>query len=670
MKRNLFSILFLTFIIPTSLLFSQTKKSADTGVVRLAINKPFEREMKGDEIHKYRIDLKSQQFLFGRVEQKGTDIVVKILDPKGKTIDEIDSPTGDRGFENILLVSESKGGYVIEIHPFDPLATTGAYNLRIEKLEDAATTVTGRVDQLFTPWDRKDSPGAAIGVVRNGEVICKKGYGIANLEYEIPITPSTVFHMASVSKQFTAFAIAALAQQGQLSLDDDIRKYIQEVPDFGTKITIRHLVHHTSGLRDQWNLLALAGWRLDDVITKEHILKLVRHQKELNFEPGAEYLYCNTGYTLLAEIVARVAGKSFPEWTKENIFQPLGMTNTLFYDDHEKIVKNRAYSYSMQGSGTFRKRVLSYANVGATSLFTTVEDLSKWAMNFDNPVVGNRDLIKQMEERGILNKGDTLAYAFGQGVGKHKGLRLIGHGGADAGYRTYLGRFPDQQYAVLVLSNLASFNTSNMAFKIADIYLADLLVDEEPKEETKTDFERVEVDPAIFEEYVGVYEVEPGVLARVTRAGNRLMGQAPGQPRVELIPMSETWFFAEEDLQVSFQRDQSGMVFQLTIHQNGEDKIVPKVEPFSLSLDRMAEFEGDYYSDELGTTYSIVVKDSGLVVQHRRHEDFRLTPQGKDDFTAPVWFFGRTQFERDDDNLVTGFRVSSGRVRNLRFVRQ
>ncbi|MGK0448825.1 MAG: CubicO group peptidase (beta-lactamase class C family), partial [Polaribacter sp.] len=240
-----------------------------------------------------------------------------------------------------------------------------------------------QVDELFTVWDTDNTPGAAVAIVKNGVIIYKKGYGSANLEYDIPITPSTIFHIASVSKQFTVFSILLLEKQGKLSLDDDIRKYIPEVPDFGKTITLRHLASHTSGLRDQWNLMGMAGWRPDDVITKEHILKLVTNQKELNFEPGEEYTYCNTGFTLLAEVVARVSGESFAEYTEANIFQPLQMNNTLFYDDHEKIVKNRAYSYYSDDTG-FKKSVLSYANVGATSLFTTVEDLSLWAMNFNS----------------------------------------------------------------------------------------------------------------------------------------------------------------------------------------------------------------------------------------------------------------------------------------------
>ena len=332
--------------------------------------------------------------------------------------------------------------------------------------------LSNQVDALFAPWANEDSPGAAVAVVKDGKIIYKNGYGMANLEYGIPNTPSTVFHIASVSKQFTVFSVLLLEKDGKLSLEDDVRKYIPEVPDFGKTITLRHLASHTSGMRDQWNLLVMAGWRFDDVITREHIMKMVTHQKELNAVPGQEFNYCNTGFTLLAEVVARASGKSFAEFTEERIFKPLGMNSTLFYDDHERIVKNRAYSY-YQDDGTYKKSVLSYANVGATSLFTTVEDLSLWAMNFETPKVGDKAIFDKMNEQAVLNNGERIDGALGQFVTPYKGLNQIQHGGADAGYRTYLGRFPDQRFAVIVFSNEASFSSGQMALKVVDIYLKD-----------------------------------------------------------------------------------------------------------------------------------------------------------------------------------------------------
>ena len=375
--QKMFMLIFSLCITKIGICQSDIKSASET--MNLEPAKSVERKMDRDDVHRYQLTLEEDKFLYTTVKQLGIDIVARILAPDGKVLEEVDSPTGDRGTETVVFVTEKTATYILEIVPFDPLTRPGKYVIKIENIAPAATTIEGRIDQLFVPWDKKDTPGAAVAVVREGKVIFSKGYGMANLEYDIPITAKTVFHMASVSKQFTAFAIAHLAQQGKISLDDPVQKYIPEVPEFEKTITVRHLVHHISGLRDQWTLLMMAGWRLDDVITKDHILSLVKNQKDLNFEPGARYMYSNTGYTLMAEIVARVSGKSFAQWTKENIFDPLQMEQTLFYDDHEKIVKNRAYSY-YSGDEGYKKSVLSYANVGATSLFTTVEDLSLWVM--------------------------------------------------------------------------------------------------------------------------------------------------------------------------------------------------------------------------------------------------------------------------------------------------
>jgi CubicO group peptidase (beta-lactamase class C family) len=260
---------------------------------------------------------------------------------------------------------------------------------RLAQAQGDVGELNSRADKLFAAYDKPDSPGCALAVIKDGTVLHKRGFGRANLETDAPITPGTVFHVASVSKQFTAFAILLLAKDGKLSLDDDVRKHIPELADFGKTVTIRHLIHHTSGLRDQWRLLKMAGWRMEDVITERDILDLVFRQKELNFAPGAEYLYSNTGYTLLAVIVARVSKQSFREFTQERIFKPLAMTSTHFHDDHRQIVKNRAYSYRPARRGAeFELVPLQYANVGATSLFTTVEDLTKWDRNFYDAKVG------------------------------------------------------------------------------------------------------------------------------------------------------------------------------------------------------------------------------------------------------------------------------------------
>jgi len=327
------------------------------------------------------------------------------------------------------------------------------------------------VDELFKQWDKADSPGCALAIIKDGKIIYKKGYGMANLEYDIPITPQTIFHVASVSKQFTAFSILLLEQEGKLSLKDEIQSYLSYLPHFGKKITIQHLLNHTSGLRDQWALLRIAGWRMDDVITQSDILNIVKRQKELNFKPGSEFLYSNTGYTLLAEIVAAISGMKFTDFTNLKIFKPLEMEQTHFHLDHQQIVKNRAYSYGFNSKGKIAKNILSYANVGATSLFTTVEDMAKWDKNFYTGKVGGMDVLKKMVQKGVLNDGKEIEYANGLIINKYKGLLTIGHDGGDAGFRTDFFRFPNQQITIICFSNFAGLRAVIISKKVADIIL-------------------------------------------------------------------------------------------------------------------------------------------------------------------------------------------------------
>lgn len=529
--------------------------------------------------------------------------------------------------------------------------------------------VQTKVDKIFESWDKSDSPGAALAVVQGKKVVYTRGYGLANLEYDIPITPKTVFHVASVSKQFTALAMTMLAESGQLSLDDDIRLYLPRIPDFGKTITIRHLLHHISGLRDQWELLAMAGWRLDDVITKNHILKMIWRQKELNFDPGEEYLYCNTGFTLLAEIVARITKKTFSAWTQENIFEPLGMTSTHFHENHEKIVKNRSYSYSPQGEG-FRKRVLSYANVGATSLFTTVEDMAKWVMNFESKVIANDAVLAQMHEQGILNNGEKINYAFGLSTGEHKGLKTVGHGGADAGFRSQVVRFPDEEFAVIVFSNLSSVDTGSLARQVADIYLAKKIKEITlPKKNASR--RSLELDPKILLTYEGLYQIRPDYVLTIKKQEDHLTIQGTGGRKFILYAESETQFIRRDaNFEINFTINNVGDITIITVIDNGKTIQGIKIFLLPLNSEQLANYTGEYYSSELDTFYRIVLDEGRLLVTHRKHDDFPLSPITPDYFSGPEWFFRTVHFTRDNDTDIDGFMVTGSRVRNLRFNKQ
>jgi CubicO group peptidase (beta-lactamase class C family) len=635
---------------------------------RLERDAPIERDLAAGQVHHYVIALEAGRFAFVAVEQRGIDVILHVTGPDGEDLYEVDSPNGRQGIEPVMLFTEAAGDYHIEVQPLNEDADPGRYEVRVERLEPVAATREGRVDQLFAVWDRPGSPGASIGIMQDGEMVYANGYGEAQLEYHVPITPETVFHVASVSKQFTAFAVTLLADRGMLSLDDDIRQYLPELHDFGPTITIRHLIHHVSGLRDQWDLLALAGWRLDDVITREQILRLVARQRELNFPPGDTYLYCNTGYTLLAEIVSRVTEMPFPQFMREEVFEPLGMAHTHFHDDHEMVVPNRAYSYGADPDGGYRKRVLSYANVGATSLFTTVGDVLRWTRNLDEGSVGGRGVLEMMHRRGVLNSGDTLGYAAGLGIGRHRGLSLVGHAGGDAGFRTYVGRFPDQGVAVAVFSNAASFNASQMALRAADLYLEEHIRDipETPVVATGEPA-RADVDPAVFDAYEGSYAFPSGLLVEVRREGDRLVGQVAGQPPAELIPRSETEFFVPAaSATITFERER-GEVTSLVSVQGDVVQTARRIPPFDPTTVALEDYVGRYYSAELETSYVVVVVEGRLQAIHVRHDPIDIfDPVGPDRFESE---FGQIQFERDGTGTVTRMLVSSGRVRNLRFER-
>ncbi|WP_297793927.1 serine hydrolase [uncultured Eudoraea sp.] len=639
---------------------------------KLSQGNPIFAEILPNETHQYKVNMGRDQFAFFKLMQRGVDLKITTYDASGNKISDFDSPNGKNGYEYITLTSTIDGEYIVEIYPLDEHQPNGKYEISLEKIKPRAETLNGQVDELFTVWDNKETPGASVAIVKNGSIIYKKGYGMANLEYDIPIVPSTIFHIASVSKQFTVFSILLLESEGKLTLDDDIRKFIPAVPDFGKTITLRHLANHTSGLRDQWNLLAMAGWRLDDVITKEQVLKLVSRQKELNFEPGEEYMYCNTGFTLLAEVVARVSGVSFATFTKERIFKPLNMVNTLFYDDHEKIVKNRAYSYYSDSSG-YKKSVLNYANVGATSLFTTVEDLSLWALNFSSPKIGSPELFAKMNTPAVLKSGKTFGGALGQFVGKYKGLNEIQHGGADAGYRSYLTRFPDQNFSVAVFSNDASFSSGSMAHKIVDIYLKDYIktASKENIVASQNTNGKITLDKETITFYLGDYELQPGFIISITEDSGELFAQASGQEIVNLIPLSQKKFkVSEVEAEITFNTTENEKAESIKLEQGGQIMNAPRIIAFDKSTVDLSQFSGSFYSEELSTEYKFMLAGDKLIAKHSRHSDIVLDPVKQDTFTGSEWFFKTIEFTRDSDKKISGCKVSSGRVRNLQFLKK
>lgn len=328
------------------------------------------------------------------------------------------------------------------------------------------------VDNIFSRWNSQTTPGCAVGVYLNDELNFARGYGMANLELQVPIEPDTVFDIGSTSKQFTAAAIILLAQDGKLSLDDDIRKYVPEIPDYGTTITIRQILHHTSGLRDFVTLLMFADVDFDDVSTPAQALSMLSRQKALNYKPGTQYLYSNSGYFIAGLIVERVSGQSLRQFAQQRIFAPLGMRNTYYKDDHAELVPKRASGYQENESGGYRLSQPNWEQVGDGGIVTTVSDLLSWQRNFVNPKVGGAEFVAEMLRTGVLADGQTLNYASGLMVDDHNGLQIIHHGGSWGGYRAEIVRFPGQNLSISTLCNSSNIDASALAIEIADVWLA------------------------------------------------------------------------------------------------------------------------------------------------------------------------------------------------------
>ena len=448
----------------------------------------------------------------------------------------------------------------------------------------ASDSVGAVVDRVFASFARSDAPGCAVGVYKNGQVAFAKGYGSANLEYNVPITPSTPFIVGSVSKQFTAAAITLLAEQGKLSFNDDVRKYIPELPDYGKKVTIGHMVHHTSGMRDWWEMVGLSGLRYDDGYNSDDVFAMAVRQKGLNFTPGERYMYSNTGYVMLGVVVKRVTGKSLREFTDEAFFRPLGMTHTHFHDDHTMLVAGRARSY-MPDSSSGGWKLADWNNdiVGQGGLMTTIEDLAKWDANFASGTVGGQGFLKRQLVRGVFNDGKPSTYASGLTVTTYRGLPIVEHGGSSGGYRAQLSRYPSTNTSVAVLCNASNANPGMLAQRVADGLLGDKFTE--------------------------------GPRALAAQAGR---GRAASDSSIALSPLNA------------------------------------------------ARLAGKYYSDELGSTYEIVMQGGSLVLRRPRVSDDTLRA------TDARTLVGRTVTLRfpAGTSAASRFTLEGGRVRDITFVRR
>jgi len=531
-------------------------------------------------------------------------------------------------------------------------------------------SIARRVDSVFVAYDKPGSPGCALGVYRNDTISYTRGYGMANLEHAVPITPKTVFDIGSTSKQFTAMSLALLAKDGKLSLDDDIRKWIPEMPVYKRPVTIRQLLHHTGGVRDYLTLMDLRGTDFDGVTTDKDALDLIVRQKETNFDPGSEHLYSNSGYFLLSEIVKREAGKSLSKFAEASIFTPLGMSQTHFHDDHTMIVPNRATGYSPRDGGGFEIAMSGFEQTGDGAVMTTVEDLLLWDRNFYAPKVGDAELIALLQRPGKLTDGKELTYASGLTTGSRNGMKTVRHGGSWAGYRADLLRFPERHTSVSVLCNLATSNPSRLADEVADIVigpprLAGATTSQKPAG-SRARKNAVKLSPSELARFTGRFRnSETGDVLEIAVKDQMLsVSVAPTLHVVSVAPNRFEVQGAGVPIGLVFDPARNGgaLTMRMSVGTQKPSSYVA-FTPVSLTEAELAEYSGGYYSEELDITYAIVIDSGALLLRHTGAER-RLQPTIIDNFSTSQLTL---RFTRDGSNRVTGVSINAGRVRNIRF---
>ena len=512
-----------------------------------------------------------------------------------------------------------------------------------------------KIDAIVTPLIREGSPGWAVGVMQDGDVIHARGYGLADLEHGVPIKPATVFHAASLSKQFTAFAVLALAAGGRLSLDDDVRKHVRgAVPGIGARITLRHLLHHTSGLRDQWKLLRLAGWRWMDEKTTDDVLGFVRSQKALNFQPGEDFLYCNTGYTLLATVVERVSGASLRDFARERIFKPLGMKATSFRADHREVMKGRAFGYAAASDTLFWFWVPNYDLIGSTNLHTTVDDLLRWAHNLMDPRPADAGIVEELLRPGALNDGTPIGYGAGVGIDVHRGLRIVRHNGWDLGYEAHLAVYPDERFAVAILGNLSKLKPALTARRIAEVRLADRFTQPPPPTKRIPPADELRQEEGLYRHPLSGIAWRVKLSEGVLRTGAAL--------EISLDPLGAGRFQGPDEVsEVAFDGT--------TMSIRDEFGVVQKFERVDSSVPgpaKLAAYAGTYRSPELEATLTFEVAGDALRVEHPKWPPTTASPAYEDAFTDSTATY---MFTRNPAGAVDGLTLSLERAYRLRFDR-
>ena len=498
-----------------------------------------------------------------------------------------------------------------------------------------------QVDQVFAAFNRPGSPGCSVGVISSGTFLYRKTYGEASLELGVPLSPESVFYVGSISKQFTAASIVLAAEQGSLSLDEDVRKYIPELPDYGHKITLRQMLNQTSGLRDFFSLIYFSGHDAADFNSPAELLNLIVHQRGLNNPPGDEWVYSNTNYFLLGVVLERATKKTLAQFAEESIFRPLGMAHTRFYDDASDVVPGRVPAYYPGEDGNFLVGwSTTYSIVGGGGLMTTVDDLLKWDDNFYSNRLGKGSLLRELQTPGVLNDGKHTMYGMGLMLENYQGLPVVEHDGALFGYRSEILRFPMQRFSVICLCNISKGDPDLRSREIADIYLKDLL---QPNATAASPTGKALPDPGRF---AGQY-FDPhafAIFVFTAANGNLEWGQA-------MQRKSANQFYNYMGDLITFEGQGDSM--KAAWERNGQVLYVgKKVNVLHLSDPDLKEFVGDYRSGEVNGEFEIAFEQGQLVLKNGNNPPIKLTAITKDEFNA-------------EGSLVIVFQREAGKVSGL-----
>ena len=636
--------------------------------------------------HAYAIELGEDMFVYGEATQTVLDVVVTVVDPNGGALGRFDAQA--TGAEPFVFETTVAGEYVVEVAPFtdegdeggedeggEPSdsnpADGGPYEITVLTAEPVAMDPEARVGQLVRLHDGDDRPGGIVAVVRDGELAFTRTFGMANLTHGVPWGRGTISNIGSVTKQFTAMGLLLLQADGRLSLDDDIRDHIPELPDFGPPVTIRHFLNHTSGYREIYNLLPITGYNGEDGFAREKAIQIVQRQPALQAPPNTEWNYNNTGYILSSLVVERVSGQSFADYMQERVFEPLGMSDTRVKMVQGELIPGSAQGYVAEKGSRFRTTRDLASSAGAGGIYTTAEDLTRWMRNYRDGTLGGREAVQAMATTAVLESGDSTGYGLGLGVGELGGRTLYAHTGGDVAHRAYLGYLPELDDGVIVMSNDASFNLG-LGGRIARLFFADDLEAEEDEADADESQDGDSMSPERMEAVAGrwVLDVQGMSLdVEITTEDGQLFFQAAGQPRAPVQTTSDsTAAIPAAQASFTFHFEPDGTTRSATFRQ-GAEMSMRRSDATALTDDDLRAYVGRYFSEEVETFYEVKLEDGRLTLHHLDMEPTPLAHREGDEFSSQFTFLATVAFDRAGNGQVTGFAASNGRTKGVWFRR-